>query len=308
MLDLEARAEALCAAPAGCAFLLIIEESGLTPEAAARPVISVDAAAIALSELNPFRVDHDWIVATALPEGPRLIGLARALLSQPAATWLFAPLDRSAQLWVSANGASPDPSTLVTPSAPPSSWERYAQKPAQWFFTSTVVEGGSSHLAAVDHYAGDWSVSLPVSQYLLNVSPAARVFEVDGPDAWHRLCAGYPATGDDGRLVPDWSTVSRDWDGVHLSLGGLLTSEQVRVESVAGWSEHWAWNAELTLWLRRCFTAVQRLPDLTTFPRQEAIELHWPRWIWQLQLERIRRGMVPGVKSMTAHMEVRPRE
>ena len=96
----------------------------------------------------------------------------------------------------------------------------------------------------------------------LGAQADVRVFEIDGPGAWHDLCVQYTARGEDGRLVPDWSAVARDFDAVHLSLGGLLTSEQVRIASVAGWSIHDKWDLEQTLWLHWRFETTDRLPDL----------------------------------------------
>src|SRR5690606_33785827 len=226
----------------------------------------------------------------------------------------------------------------LTPSAPSNDWECYAQKPANnprgtrtvAFFTSTAVDGTSSMLAGGANYAGgDWEVEPPVQQYRLPVAPSARVFEVDGPAAWHRVCAAYPATrkarapaptgtpgwapyhgagsadGDD-RLVPDWSAVARDWDGVHMSLGGVLAAEQVRVESPAGWTEHWGWHNEQTLWLRWCFTAVERLPLLTELP-PPPVRFDWPDWLRQRRNERIRQGSVPGAAIVTARVDDPPR-
>ncbi len=105
---------------------------------------------------------------------------------------------------------------------------------------------------------------------------------------------------------PDWSAVAHDWDAVHLTLGGLLTSEQVRVESSAGWTELWGWGAEQTLWLRWCFTAVERLPVLAELP-EPSVALEWPGWIRQLELERIRQGTVPGASVVTVRIDDPPR-
>lgn len=132
----------------------------------------------------------------------------------------------------------------------------------------------TSWLAALE-YVGEHPVSFPLVQYELEVSPEARIFEVDVPSAWHRLCTRYPEQGEDGQLVPDWPAVAREWDAVHLTLGGLLTSEQVRVETPQGWSEHRFWNAEQTVWLRWCFTNFTRLADLAAFPGHPA-PLRWP--------------------------------
>lgn len=141
-------------------------------------------------------------------------------------------------------------------------WERYAQKAQSGIFTSTLIEGTASIIAAMDEQAGDYTCDFPLAVWYLQANPASRIYEVDGPQAWHNLCSRYPAKAvDDDRLVPDWPSVAADWDGVHLTFGGLLTSEQVRVESAAGWSEHWAWHVEQTLWLRWMFDTYQRLPD-----------------------------------------------
>lgn len=126
MTDLDARVAAFRAAPAGLGFLLVVEEAGLAPEVAVQPEMSVTIAALVQSELSPWRKDHDWLVKAVLSEGPRLAGLARAILSRPEAARWFGPLDRRAQRWVSPDGSAPDPAKLVTPTGQLSHWERYA--------------------------------------------------------------------------------------------------------------------------------------------------------------------------------------
>ena len=87
-------------------------------------------------------------------------------------------------------------------------------------------------------------------------TPSVRVFEVHGPEDWNRLCVRYPAKGtkdgppDPEWLVPDWGAAAAEWDGVHVSLGGLLTTEQVRYESTGGVSMLLFTESELTYWLR----------------------------------------------------------
>jgi hypothetical protein len=129
--------------------------------------------------------------------------------------------------------------------------------------------------AALDRGTCDIGIGFsgpPWASWRLQVPHSARIFEIDGPLAWHDLCLRYPAkgirdrsrpdfSGDDGQLVPNWSAVAADWDAVHLTFGGLLTSEQVRIESAAGWTYHWDWDAEQTMWLRWLFTASERMPD-----------------------------------------------
>ena len=165
MDDLEKRVAAMCTAPAGCAFLLHAEAAVLAPEVAARPAIAVHVAAAALNETGWWRGDHNELVARALAEGPRLRGLARDILARPKAAWWFAPVDRTAQLWVpwvAPKGERPDPGRLVTPTGEPRTWECYAQKPEGGLFTSTAVDGTSSALAALTHGAGDHHAEPPL--------------------------------------------------------------------------------------------------------------------------------------------------
>lgn len=274
----EDRARAVCTAPAGCAFLLVLREAGVPARQASEPALCHAASAIAIGALTVWRADHNRVLRAVLAEGPQLVTMARAILAQPRAKWWFGPLDRTSQLWISRRGQPPVPEQLVVPRTAPESWERYAQKPAGGLFTSTFIGGSSAVLATLALGTGDYQVSLPLTLYRLVASPSARIFEVTGPDDWHQLCIRYPAGGDDGRLVPDWSRVAQDWDAVHLTFGGLLASEQVRVETREGWTQLWGWDFEQTVWLRWCFTDVARLPDLHAFPKPP-VELRLPTQI-----------------------------
>ena len=122
-------------------------------------------------------------------------------------------------------------------------WERYAQKPLPPH-TSTLMEGGvSSIVVAYDERSGDYWCDFPLACWLLQMPPTARIYEIDGPESWHNLCLRYPARGDDDdRMVPNWGAAAEDWDGIHLSFWGLLTCEQVRYESTAGWSQQEFWR------------------------------------------------------------------
>jgi hypothetical protein len=91
----------------------------------------------------------------------------------------------------------------------------------------------------------------------------ARVYEIDGPDAWAELNRRYPlevtaarrqvwyrTTGHIGTwTLPDWARVQRDFDAVHLSVAGYLATagvavpvDAVRSSVLAGWdpdATHW---------------------------------------------------------------------
>ena len=171
--------------------------------------------------------------------------------------------------------------TLETPlpSRPPTERERYAQMPEWDVFTSTDVTGTgiSSSLVGSSQQAGDLGpLTFPLARRRASVSADARVFEVDGPQAWRRLCVSYPASGNhriepvghdvpdrDRQIVPDFVAAAKDWDAVHLSLGGLLTAEQIRLDGPEGWTWLSMGDAEHTVWLRWAFDDLETLPDLT---------------------------------------------
>jgi hypothetical protein len=242
-------------------------------------LVSLHIAAWALIQVSRWNQHHQQIVTATLEHGGRLNNMARAVLASPQAAWWFEPLDRRQQVWLSDERSSPDPTQLIIPQQPPDSWERYAQKPARGLYTSTMVDTTSPPLAAVVKGAvGDFRElfrKLPLACWRLEAPPDVRIVEVDGPQAWHDLCVKYPAIGEDGRLVPDWSAIAKDWDAVHLTLGGLLTAEQVRVESEAGWTALWGWDCERTVWLHWRFTDFVRLSDIEEH-RDCPFELRFP--------------------------------
>jgi hypothetical protein len=128
------------------------------------------------------------------------------------------------------------------------------------------VGGTCSILAAMAEGAGDFIPEPPIGVSHVRLITNVRVFEVNSPEDWHDLSTRYRAIDEQGRVVPDWGRVTHEWDAVHLTLGGLLVAEQVRVESSAGWTELRMWDAEQTAWLRWCFESVDHLPDLEAPP------------------------------------------
>lgn len=265
-VDIDELVQAMCNAPAGCAFLLVVEENDLAPDVAADLRVAMHVSAVAIDSIDMWACDYPKSVIVALENGPRLMPLAREILAQPAARTWFAPVDRAAQWVILGEEGDVTPSELVTPTSPPTGWELYAQKPEGAEYSSTAVNDTCAILAAMEHLAGDFYPTYPIRRYHLRASPAARVYEVHGPQAWHQLATRYPAVDEEGRTVPDWGLVARDWDAVHLSLGGLLIAQLVRVEGSHGFTELRSWDSEQTTWLRWCFDAVERLPDLENIP------------------------------------------
>ena len=313
--DTGEKVEELLASPAGCAFLLVLEESGVAPADAVRPEISLQAASLAVEELNIWAPDFQEIMEYALLNGRRLKDLARAVLEQSGVEWWFEPVARDSQVWISSSGQPPTASGVVSPNLETTYWERRTNKPESGFYTCTSFGGVTSFLTVMDMSevygpVNDMAIyfEFPLSQWQVRVDENARVYEINGSADWHRLCAEYPAksardasdpqasdsegwdvyplrsidgsgaddiaTDVERWLTPNWSAVAEDWDGVHLTLGGLLTAEKVRVASAAGWTMHRFWDIEQTMWLRWAFDDVERLPERDAMPLPK--ELYFP--------------------------------
>ena len=126
---------------------------------------------------------------------------------------------------------------------------------------SVVVDAAT--LAGPDHHdrahpagrgwprAGGGPRRLDQGPLLAAVAGWGRVcagYEVLGPGDWTRLVARYPldvsksrrhdwwrVTGCSGTwLVPDWAAVAADYDAVHLSTGGYLTTAGCALETRPG--------------------------------------------------------------------------
>jgi hypothetical protein len=137
----------------------------------------------------------------------------------------------------------------------------------------------------------------PISRWRLPVRADARVFEIDQPSDWVDLVMAYPsvpsrpgsgwelpgmndhirppelAPASGGRaarneidhiVMPQWSRVARDYDGVHLTWRGWLTTEGFVSDTPDGGVTMLRyWFSEQTLWLNDVFGEPEPLPSPT---------------------------------------------
>jgi hypothetical protein len=253
--EIEGAAEGVLACPVGCAFVAAVERARISAGEAVAPSRAFGLAAAAMQMLRPWGAEHEEAVRMALERGERLGALAHDLVSDADAGWWWDPVDREAQVWLGEEAFPASAEAGVAGSNP--RWEGYAERPVGWRVTSTVRDGGSSLEAAVAHGVGDWNFDRVRRGVVEPLGSGLRVFEVNGAEDWHALCVAHPATNSDGSspagegaLVPDWASVGAEWDGVHLSFLGVLTTPFVRVSSEVGSSMLWSWGAEQTIWLR----------------------------------------------------------
>jgi hypothetical protein len=114
----------------------------------------------------------------------------------------------------------------------------------------------------------DWPGWAEVRCWPLTPRRAARIYEITGPGDWAALVARYPlevtksrrhdwwrVTGRDGTwLMPDYATAASDYDAIHLSVGGYLTTAG-RAMPVAGAQCLLAgWDPDETYWLADVLT------------------------------------------------------
>ena len=270
MAKADARVEDLLNSLVGCAFLVRLVETGISPDDLGDPKVSLRLAASAADSVDRFDADHDLLAAELPALAREKATQARAVMEHPGTAWWFKDIDLQAQAWVSIHGTlkkfiygtPPDTMAWRRPQNPSGPWERYAQKPLSHQITSTQYGPHlTSVLIAYDKRVGDYFCEFPLAWWSFRFLEEVRVFEIHGPSDWHNLCVSYPAKDREGRLVPNWGAVAEEWDGVHLSFGGLLTAEQNRYESSAGWSMLDFWHAEQTYWLRALKTETERQPD-----------------------------------------------
>ena len=297
MSDADKRAEHLMNSVMGCAFALSAEMSGLSADDLADPLVSIPLAADCVDFANRHQFDDHrsaWDKVLALGEkSEKAQRLAREIVDHPGAAWWFEDMNPRRQTWIQAFwqadkpdrepfGAPPNTAEWRRPANPSVNWERYAQKPGGHInmTTSTLYAPRlTSELMAYDGHAGDYECDFPLAWWTMRFADDVRIFEIHGPDDWHNLCVRCPARGtEDDRLVPNWSAAADDWDGVHLSFGGMLTAELGRFRSDKGWTMLESTHAELTYWLRPQKTEVERLPDYQqgTITRLENFNSRFP--------------------------------
>ncbi len=137
----------------------------------------------------------------------------------------------------------------------------HGRQEALW--TSTSNDDYTSHWIPYLRWGEDHRPP-PYHPWRLEVSPTVRVYEIHGPEAWHTLCLASPLYAPDGAVMPNWEAVAHIWDGVHLSVGWLLTTEGIRWSTPEGWTHLSGWTLESTVWLRWVFDHMERLPPVTT--------------------------------------------
>ncbi|MGH8980256.1 MAG: hypothetical protein ACRDWE_04440 [Acidimicrobiales bacterium] len=239
--------------------------------------------------------EYDGLLAAALDE---LRPVAMALVASPASKWWWDDLLREDQRFavrVTDQSTGPPHGDQVVEQAgnapeqlrseeaaarsrfrsssdvPANASGHWWSIPVPGMWTSRAVASVPAlHLACAEETGND-----PVVVWSLRISPGARVFEVREPSDWGRLVEMAPVdvtmsrlgdwrgwTGQVGPFyLPDWRVVAEHLDGIHVTVGGYLTTRSLPVRVGDGYSVPAGWDPDATLWLRDVFEATERVGE-----------------------------------------------
>ena len=244
----------------------------------ARPVgellaLMVEAAG---SSAGPWNPSAPSSVAKALEGAPGRRPLAAAVVERLGSI-LTAPMDLTTQEW----WWSPWPWEVTERFGPLAEAEHSAMRAwctASWEGIWTV---SSPAAELADALVDVWELDPATSRWRMKIDETARVYEVAGPDEWEQLVRDYPGVGHvtggwelpsqnqtdveavspiPGQRamrteirrfrVPDWNSVAEDWDGIHLTWAGFLTTEGLVIDMESNdVAMLRGWGSERTFWL-----------------------------------------------------------
>jgi hypothetical protein len=237
--------------------------------AAEMTVVETELGAVATLADVAERASYWGEPAVPLDHSPaELHAVAVRLAESGECQWWWSPLDRSGQRyvqWTARKGEAPAFGTAAQAlrgAAQQANGGTWWSNPFPGLISTTRRLGrlGAVLLAGQEDGFGDREAVV----WPLAVAGNARVFEIDGPEAWQRLVATYPRTktrhtwawtGWDGEwLMPRWTAVANDWDGVHLSVGGYLASAGRALPVGTARTLLAGWNPDETYWLTDVLT------------------------------------------------------
>jgi hypothetical protein len=158
--------------------------------------------------------------------------------------------------------------TLVADPAEETSGEWWSTPVLHTGSEASVRPSSSRRLASIGavELAAEEDSYGPERAALRQLFPAAtppRVYEVHRPRDWQHLVATYPfdvsrsrrgvwwqSTGIDGAwFIPDWQAVAGDYDAIHVSVHGYLTTAGEALPVPGGHTVLAGWNPDVTYWL-----------------------------------------------------------
>ena len=208
-------------------------------------------------DLSPWSAVREELMTRLTADQGRLPQAADLLVSSKAADRWWSNLNRVQQVWVGRSATGPNEDDFKVDTAP---FRPGITKPRTAFWTCTYADGiGSGWIEWLRW--GDDQRPGPYHPWRVSAPDSSRVAEIHSAKDWHGFVETCPARkGHRGLLVPDWSLASRQWDAVHLSMGGFLTAQGVEYSAGGTTTKLNGWGFESTVWLRWVFAEVAELP------------------------------------------------
>lgn len=194
---------------------------------------------------------EEWVPAEAVDR------LARAVPTCRAARWWSGPVASRPQVWLGRAAAAPTAGILA---------RHIEGKPSAEIWTSSAIEGlPSAWWPYLDRHGGAGEQR---SIRQLTPHPDVRVFEIRTPADWRWLCEMFPGPVVDGWVTPGWEAAAEPFDGIHLTVEGLIRAQGVEIETERGRAKLDDWDVESTAWLRWSVVALERLGTVGSPDRQ----------------------------------------
>ena len=235
--------------------------------------------------------DDDDYALSAREVRDALLPVAQAVTVAPDSRWWASPIAAGSQQYVEWPGEHGGPPALTAtaaelatwrtatiedeqsaherpedPSAPFSGHWWSAPVPSRIPSTTRSIPGlGAVGLVLVEDGFGQKNARCwPVTP-----RPGARIYEISSPEDWTELAGRYPidvsksrrhdwwrATGWAGRwLIPDFAAVAADYDAVHLSVAGYLTTAGRALSVDDARTVLAGWDPDQTFWLTEVVTS-----------------------------------------------------
>lgn len=268
--------EQLIGCPLGAAVVCCAE--GLSHDALEDPQVLFSLARWGFADVQAWRTGRDELVASALATASGLRDVAEF------------PVDRSPWMWQELNA---DEQEWLGTAAVEQSIGRRADArsgSAVPFLTSTVRHGVSSLRHAVCDGHSHYDFVPPLKRIKVRPQASARVAEINGPSDWHSLAVRHPRRIDDtarpefaGVIEPDLASVKTEFDLVHISFLGWLTSFELvwaeGSEATSAYVERSVMrsiDAEMTIWLSDVVDSSEPLPDVDQPDEPSVLRTHRP--------------------------------
>jgi hypothetical protein len=182
--------------------------------------------------------------------------LARDIVACTAARWWSAPFGERPQVWIGRAFSAPTGGN---------SYAGLARKPPTAIWTSSAVAGLPSAWWPVLKDGADAAAPVgPQAIWQLTPHPDARVYEIRTPADWRWLCEAFPGPVVDGWVTPGWETATDHFDGIHLTVEGLIRCQGAEIEAGRGTTKLDHWDAESTAWLQWSVASLERLGTVTS--------------------------------------------